>query len=243
MTDNQTPQADEQLPQVGWWCWRGDNHGHLATEPCRSDNVPIHVPVEWADEMREVIQRIEDGDGEEAPAAELPTEQTALRDRIRRVLAQMDGFDFDSLEPHDYQIQAAALLAVLPPPADRAAVLRELEERYRGYARDSAHPDFRAAYAAVANDLSRLADEAQQQPKTQPGCACPHPADEHSIYGCADGCGCEWMPKRKPDDYEATTGHLITCLAVAMGPEGADPDCPCAAVSAGVQTDEETNHG
>ena len=26
------------------------------------------------------------------------------------------------------------------------------------------------------------------------------------------------------DDYERTTGHLITCLAVAGG--GSDPDCP-----------------
>ena len=84
MTDNQTPQGDEQLAQVGWWCWRGDNHGHLATAPCRSDNVPIHVPVEWAGEMREVIQRIEDGDGEDGPAASAvvavaapPTGQTA----------------------------------------------------------------------------------------------------------------------------------------------------------------------
>jgi len=27
------------------------------------------------------------------------------------------------------------------------------------------------------------------------------------------------------DPYEATTGHLITCLVAAGG--GADPDCPC----------------
>lgn len=53
-----------ELVHVGWWCWRGDNHGHLATTACRSDNVPIHVPAEWADEMRAVIQRIEDGDDE-----------------------------------------------------------------------------------------------------------------------------------------------------------------------------------
>lgn len=39
---------------------------------------------------------------------------------------------------------------------------------------------------------------------TQPGndteapCGCPHPADEHSVYGCVDGCGCEWMPRRSP---------------------------------------------
>ncbi|MFE6903822.1 hypothetical protein ACFVFJ_44575 [Streptomyces sp. NPDC057717] len=52
----------EQLVHVGWWCWRGDNHGHLVTAACRSDNVPLHAPAEWADEMRAVIQRIEDGD-------------------------------------------------------------------------------------------------------------------------------------------------------------------------------------
>ncbi|MYW46356.1 hypothetical protein [Streptomyces sp. SID161] len=58
------PETDEseELVHVGWWCWRGDNHGHLATMACRSDNVPIHVPAEWADEMRAALQRIEDGD-------------------------------------------------------------------------------------------------------------------------------------------------------------------------------------
>jgi hypothetical protein len=56
--------GEETLVHVGWWCWRGDNHGHLTTMACRSDNVPIHVPAEWADDMRAVIQRIEDGDAE-----------------------------------------------------------------------------------------------------------------------------------------------------------------------------------
>jgi hypothetical protein len=28
-------------------------------------------------------------------------------------------------------------------------------------------------------------------------CVCKHPADEHSVYGCADGCGCGWMPPRR----------------------------------------------
>lgn len=54
--------ADETEPlvHVGWWCWRGNNHGHLTSEACRSDNVPIHVPAEWADEMRAVIQHLTD---------------------------------------------------------------------------------------------------------------------------------------------------------------------------------------
>ncbi|MFC8008676.1 hypothetical protein [Streptomyces cinereoruber] len=48
------------LVPVGWWCWRGDNHGHLATTPCRSDNVPLHVPTEWAGDMRAVIEHLTD---------------------------------------------------------------------------------------------------------------------------------------------------------------------------------------
>lgn len=55
-------QGGEPLVHIGWWCWRGDNQGHLATMACRSDNVPIHVPAEWEAEMRALIQRLEDGD-------------------------------------------------------------------------------------------------------------------------------------------------------------------------------------
>lgn len=64
-TTGEQQAEDEQLVHIGWWCWRGDNHGHLVTSPCRSDNVPLHAPTEWADDMRAVIQRIEDGDDEE----------------------------------------------------------------------------------------------------------------------------------------------------------------------------------
>jgi hypothetical protein len=61
----------------------------------------------------------------EARAAVRPpaTDRTALRDGIRRALAEADGFNFDSLERHDYQKHADMVLAVLPSPADRAAVL------------------------------------------------------------------------------------------------------------------------
>lgn len=57
--------TDEELVHVGWWCWRGGPPGHLATQACKSDNVPIHVPAEWADDMRRVIQQIEDGEYDE----------------------------------------------------------------------------------------------------------------------------------------------------------------------------------
>ncbi|WP_060905379.1 hypothetical protein [Streptomyces scabiei] len=29
-------------------------------------------------------------------------------------------------------------------------------------------------------------------------CRCTHPADEHSVYGCVDGCPCEYLPARRP---------------------------------------------
>ncbi|MFF8610854.1 hypothetical protein ACF06X_33650 [Streptomyces sp. NPDC015346] len=87
--------AAEQLVHVGWWCWRGNPPGHLAAQACRSDNVPIHVPAEWADDMRAVIQRIEDGD-DDTPAvggqdAGQPAEATApadLPERLRAVLTE-----------------------------------------------------------------------------------------------------------------------------------------------------------
>lgn len=33
-------------------------------------------------------------------------------------------------------------------------------------------------------------------PQGLAGCTCTHAPDEHSVYGCEDGCSCEWMPKR-----------------------------------------------
>jgi hypothetical protein len=42
------------------------------------------------------------------------------------------------------------------------------------------------------------ADETRGAWGTRPACKCKHPIDEHSVYGCANDCACEWMPKRKP---------------------------------------------
>ncbi|GAA1431748.1 hypothetical protein GCM10009601_51360 [Streptomyces thermospinosisporus] len=66
---DETATETPPLVHVGWWCWRGGNHGHLAAMACRSDNVPIHVPAEWEDDMRAVIQRLEDEDDEPAAGA------------------------------------------------------------------------------------------------------------------------------------------------------------------------------
>ncbi|MFF9003597.1 hypothetical protein ACF1GW_38530 [Streptomyces achromogenes] len=66
----QSETDEETLVHVGWWCWRGDNNGHLATMACRSDNVPIHVPAEWAEEMRAVLRRLENDDEDELDSDE-----------------------------------------------------------------------------------------------------------------------------------------------------------------------------
>lgn len=49
--------ASNNLVQVGWYCWRC--HA-INAQACRSDNVPIHVPAEWADDMEAEIARRED---------------------------------------------------------------------------------------------------------------------------------------------------------------------------------------
>ncbi|HEX6518305.1 MAG TPA: hypothetical protein VF049_22280 [Nocardioidaceae bacterium] len=72
------PEPAEQLVHVGWWCWHGDNHGHLGTHPCRSDNVPIHVPTEWAGEMTDLIQHLtDDHDPAETCTWTTPEDQAA----------------------------------------------------------------------------------------------------------------------------------------------------------------------
>lgn len=47
------------------------------------------------------------------------------------------------------------------------------------------------------NDAPAPVEPAAADSEETRRCACPHPADEHSVYGCVDGCGCEWMPRRK----------------------------------------------
>jgi hypothetical protein len=136
-------------------------------------------------------------------------------------------------------IAVAALAAILAVPSagsedtttTRADTLREAATIVRSMDSDYAlqeaaeHLDGLAVEVDEERELRRLAAETQPSEAAAPSCGCPHPADEHSIYGCADGCGCEWMPKRKPMDPARILG-------------GAEP-----AASAGVQTDEENNHG
>lgn len=89
-----------------------------------------------------------------------------------------------------------------------------LDEAARTIAADAALRETEGEYALAeyGYELARLirpkeqpavvAAVADETPDggTRKACRCPHPTDEHSMYGCAEGCGCEWMPKRKPMD-------------------------------------------
>jgi hypothetical protein len=93
-----------------------------------------------------------------APAVQAPdTDRAALRDRIA------EAFDatYTTVDDFDAERAADAVLAVLPAPTDRAAVLREVEQHVRELARATFQPYYRSAYATLANDISRMADEAQ----------------------------------------------------------------------------------
>ena len=104
--------------------------------------------------------------------------------------------DLDQDERDTYLARANAVLAVLPPPADRAAVLREAIARVRripvqctgltgpvwfGQGWKDAISEFEEIAERMADeDERRMADEAQQQPDTgTPGCWCGHAEDRH----------------------------------------------------------------
>lgn len=130
--------------------------------------------------------------------------------------------------------EITAMLAAVEPPADqadlpelaaRATVLRELEQRYREHARNSVHPDFRAAYAAVANDLSRLAVEAHDTGTQQQDAAESHgdtlPAWLHQRFGTRGRYGQSW--DALSDDDRAYWEHHARAVRRAVDRGGFKP--------------------
>ncbi|WP_326592794.1 hypothetical protein [Streptomyces brevispora] len=137
---------------------------------------------------------------------------TGLRDRIRRAICEADGFgwDTDMLEPDEYGEQADAVLAVLPAPVDRAAVLTDAERTMLTYALDQAQEriwsddGFTDEDQAAVTSLRRLADEAQQ-PETA-GC---------KRCGCSPRCcACDFDEAQQPETEAHACGNC----------DGIDPD-------------------
>lgn len=114
-----------------------------------------------------------------------------LRERIRHAVArEFRGADYsaDGLDPEEFGSFADAVLAVLPAPADRAAVLREAADVLETLPADATSFDeaeHKYKGGAAAETLRRMADEARQAE-----CACdpaPHREDD-GTYSHWAGC-------------------------------------------------------
>lgn len=132
----------EQLSQIESWFW-----SHLADvrEAARQE---LGGPL-----PDDVVPAV----AQSAPA------KTALRDQLRRALAEADGFNYEGLEPHDYQRHVDAVLAVLPAPADRAAILHGFLWRLEQSAGDAAAEKF----LDDNEELRHLADEERAEREAQ----------------------------------------------------------------------------
>ena len=175
-------------------------HGSVA----RHDNLGLNLSCGGCalrDEIRGVLPTLD------AVVPGPPATRTADRDRIAQVIREFpfDDFGLDDVsyllasEPDTQEWVprlAGAVLAVLPPPAERAAVLREAIARVRripvqctgltgpvwfGQGWKDAISEFEEIAERVADeDERRMADEAQQHPDTgTPGCWCGHAEDRH----------------------------------------------------------------
>ena len=172
-------------------------HGSVA----RHDNLGLNLSCGGCalrDEIRAVLPTLD-----AAVVAPPPATRADARDRIAEALYAHNhpGWatrytDLDQDERDTYLARADAVLAVLPPPADRAAVLREAIARVRripvqctgltgpvwfGQGWKDAISEFEEIAERVADeDERRMADEAQQHPDTgTPGCWCGHAEDRH----------------------------------------------------------------
>jgi hypothetical protein len=161
------------------------------------------------------------------------------------------------------EVLDAPAAPVLPASLDRAAVLRKAADGFDAHAEKlqsgigdkavfvaKALQDQAAVWREAGETLRRMA--AETPPAEARRCACPHPADGHSMYGCVDGCACEWMPKRQPMDpvhilgigaprcdVEFEGGGHCSKPAGHRTPQNQDPHTPAAAPAAVAQPDEE----
>jgi hypothetical protein len=154
--------------------------------------------------------------------ADQTTDRAALRQRIAEALGREDahnaGYDHGFVSQYGVDAETDgfidAVLAVLPEPADRAAecpqcgntgacnggpcplrrLAAEAPTTTQPKAQAAETPSMRLAQASM-NAMADAITGARQDGAHPWPCTCDHPADAHSVYGCEDGCACEWMPK------------------------------------------------
>lgn len=136
--------------------------------------------------------------GELTPGAEPPADRAALRDRITAAIKSVPGYYLTDDEARE---AADAVLAVLPPPADRAAEEHRLALS-RALGLGTGAP-WDAIHERVA-DLRRMADEAQ--PATQAACTCGETACESDLCDCDSApCPVDHANEEQPVTEARTT--------------------------------------
>lgn len=192
----------------------------------------VLLPAPEADRVRSLIADLETAvEGRTAirfsAAPESATDRAALRDRIAETLYRLTpvpGIPWDQAPESDrrrLQRHADAVLAVLPPPTDRGAVLRDAADRLDAAAaqQDSlSSSDYdQEAYAArqlreQAAGVRRMADEAQA--------AEAHPAEHTWAAELYDPVAKEWVPGTRYPDRDRAVNHLNH--AAKIGPAWKD---------------------
>ncbi|MEV0015410.1 hypothetical protein [Streptomyces tendae] len=149
-------------------------------------------------------------------------DQAALRETLRRVLAEADGFSYDSLEPHDYQKHVDGVLAAVLPattnhdtdtsaarPTTLHAIARHLEARADRIFR--AESQASTEYHAVAAMLRRVADETAATETQPPATVRGEVADGfRALFGnvVLKGQDGDWA---NVADYIATGARIPAC--------------------------------
>ncbi|MFF7837593.1 hypothetical protein ACFZC6_01965 [Streptomyces ossamyceticus] len=134
-----------------------------------------------------------------APVDETAQERDRLIDCVNRVRVALNDCKERGATGMQYEIAVLEAIGDREPrrgpgPLCHESDPRTLRECALKAKHDGDHEDGDLSWPRSAEHQPAAGvgqDGAQPQ-----GCTCKHPADEHSVYGCADGCGCEWMPKR-----------------------------------------------
>jgi hypothetical protein len=149
------------------------------------------------------------------PCLACEADQTALRDRIAAAIWERQNpgrrwVDCEYRWRADAEADADAVLAVLPAPADRAAILREAADTADRLMDERYGPDCSYAIGGgdVARELRRVAGEAQQ-PETQAVADCPYGE------GPGDGSGCI-KPAGHDGDHVVTPGVAVVPCSRAV---------------------------
>ncbi|WP_093802234.1 hypothetical protein [Streptomyces sp. Wb2n-11] len=164
--------------------------------------------------------------GKPTPAVRLSPDRAALRDRIAETLRECGIYDTEerlwrSLSPAWLEEIGPAVLAVLPPPADQAAVLAEAIRRVEDPAeRAKTTTGLGLGWEAARDVLRRMTAEAQQQPETTTADKAAELGITDTQYrACSHRAAVEAVRAAMPGLYASVALRVEDALAVTQQQE------------------------